>query len=169
MDYAYIKDEAFEKELGIDITEIDSVETKDRRVLNKQRKPVVVLGGDEDINRAAVECKNVDVLLCPERNRKGDGLHQRRSGLNQVLCKLARKNKVAIGFSFNLVLSAKGKERAKIIGRMRQNVRLCRKYQADMVLGSFAARKYELRSRDCLKAFGFVLGMTGKEVKNALA
>tara|TARA_Y100000310_G_C20451586_1_gene700995 strand:+ start:141 stop:650 length:510 start_codon:yes stop_codon:yes gene_type:complete len=168
MDYAYVKEGDIESKLRIDVLKIESVETKDRRVMRKLKKPVIVLGGDEGVNRSAVECKYVDVLLHPERNSLNDGLHQRRSGLNQVLCKLAKQNNISIGFSFNLVLQSKGRERARIIGRMRQNVRLCRKYKVNMKIGSFTSNKWGLRSYDCLVAFGKVLGMTAGEAKNSV-
>jgi RNase P/RNase MRP subunit p30 len=85
--------------------------------------------------------------------------------LNQVLCNLAKKNKVVIGFSFNEVLKSKDVERAKIIGRMQQNIKLCRKYKVDMIIASFATNKYEMRSLNDLKSFARVIGMNSQEVK----
>ena len=96
----------------------------------------IVIGGDEKKNRKAVEDKNVDILLSPEKNREKDFMHSRDSGLNQVLCKLAKKNKVAIGFNFNDVLMSKN--RSVILGKMMQNVRFCRKYKVKMVIVSGA-------------------------------
>ena len=129
----------------------------------KKDKIVVVQGGDEDINRMAVSSKFVDVLLDPHVGRKKDFLHHRNSGLNQVLCKLAKENHVAIGFSFSSVLNEKN--RAQLIGRMMQNIRLCRKYKVKMVIGSFAKNKWEVRCEGDIQAFFKTIGMTGIEVK----
>jgi len=85
-------------------------------------------------------------------------MFSRRSGLNQVLCKLAAKNNVAIGFDFSYLLNSSGKERARILGRMSQNVRFCKKYKVKMVFSSFARNKYELRSENYLKIFSKILG-----------
>jgi RNase P/RNase MRP subunit p30 len=74
-----------------------------------------------------------------------------------VLCKLAAKNKIGIGFSFYDVLNAK--DRAKVLGRMMLNVKLCKKYKVNIVLGSFAKDKYDLRLRRDLEAFGRLIGI----------
>ena len=87
----------------------------------------VILGGKDTVNRKAVENKSVDILLSPERGRNYDFMKARNSGLNQVLCKLAHSNNVAIGFDFNYLLRAKDSERINIIGTMKFNVKLCNK------------------------------------------
>src|SRR3989344_7408011 len=91
----------------------------------------IVEGGSEEKNRKAVEDKSTDILLSPERNAQNDKLSSRNSGLNQVLCKLAHDNKIAIGFSFSEIL--KSKERSVLIGRIMQNIKLCRKYKVRIV------------------------------------
>ncbi len=124
---------------------------------------VVVQGGDDKVNRRAVSSKNVDILLDPHLGKRYDKMHQRDSGLNQVLCKLAKEKGVAIGFSFRSILNAKS--RAKLMGRMIQNIKLCRKYKVRMVIGSFAKTESETRNVKDVQAFFRVLGMTGAEVK----
>lgn len=127
-----------------------------RKEIDKASSPVIVLGGDEKINRLALENRKVDILLSPELNNQKDSFHYRKSGLNQVLCKLAYKNKVSIGFDFCLLLKTKGLERAKFLGRMMQNARFCKKYKVKMVVGCFGAEK---RSENTLKAFANILGI----------
>lgn len=121
----------------------------------------IVEGKDIEFNRKALENKNVDILLNPEKATYKDSLHHRNSGLDQVLCTLANKNGIAIGFSFNEILNARS--RYKTLGRMMQNVRLCRKYKVKMVFATFAKNKWELRSKSDMESFARVLGMTGKE------
>ena len=96
-------------------------------------------------NRKILENRKVDVLVSPEKIAKNDYLHYRNSGLNHVLCKLAKKNNIAIGLNFNDVLHSKGEERARLLGRMMQNVRLCRKYRIMMIFASFARNFYDMR------------------------
>lgn len=117
-------------------------------------------------NRKLLENKKLDILVSPEKTRKKDFIHHRNSGLNHVLCKLAKKNNIAIGISFNDIL--KSKERDKLIGRIMQNIRLCRKYKVKMVLASFATNKFEMRDAHDLMSFGICLGMNPGEAKKAL-
>ena len=130
--------------------------------INKTEGLVVVEGGNDKINRAALENKKVDILLGPEKNRDRDFTHYRNSGLNQVLCRLAKKNDIAIGFDFNDILDTNYK--GKVLGRMMQNVKLCRKFKVKMIIVDFK----EERSKEELKSFGISLGMTPGEVKKAV-
>ena len=67
------------------------------RRLNFSKNIVIVKSFDEEISRACLENKNVDILIGSELSNDKDFIHFRKSGLNQVLCKLAKKNNVAIG------------------------------------------------------------------------
>jgi len=127
-----------------------------------REKIVVVKGGDEKVNRRCVSVRNFDILLDPHKGYWKDKIHQRVSGLNQVLCKLAKENKVAIGFSFSSILHSKD---YKEFGRIKQNIKLCRKYKVPMVIGNFASKKDDLRKLDDIYSMFKVLGMTGAELK----
>ena len=116
-------------------------------------------GKDEKSIRKFLENKNNDLLFGIEKFGLKDKIKQKDSGLNQVLCKLAKKNEIKIGFSFSDLLNADDEKRAIILGRMVQNVILCNKYGVDMIIGSFAKNKYEMRSPNDLIAFGRLLGM----------
>ena len=124
---------------------------------------VIVQGGDDTINRLALSSRYVDVLLDPHLGQRKDFMHQRNSGLNHVLCTLAKEHNVAVGFSFSSILHSL--QKAKDLGRIIQNIHLCRKYKISMVIGSFAKDAWELRNEKDLQAFFKVLGMTGKEVQ----
>lgn len=125
--------------------------------LRKIKKDLIFVKADKNNLRKIFENDKVDVVVGLESVFKDDNLHYRNSGLNQVLCKLANKNKISVGFSFADVLN--GKDRSKVIGRMIQNVSLCRKYKLNIVLGSFAEDNYGLRLRKDLEAFGRLVGI----------
>ncbi|MCD4759441.1 hypothetical protein K8R33_00965 [archaeon] len=157
----FVQDKEIEKKLEIEtelVSVIDVPLNKFRNEIQKSKGLIIVQGGDLKLNRLAVETKKVDILLSPEKNDKKDFMFFRNSGLNQVLCKLAAKNNVAIGFNFSSLLNSVCKERSKILGRMRQNYRFCKKFKVRMVFSTFAKDKYELRSEDLMKVFGRVLG-----------
>lgn len=130
--------------------------------INKAKGLVIVEGSSDTINRFALENKKVNILLSPEKERDRDFTHYRNSGLNHVLCNLAHKNDIAIGFDFNDVLNSK--DMANVLGRMMQNVRLCRKYKVKMLIFDFTTE----RTKEELRSFGLILGMTPGEVNQTV-
>ena len=123
-----------------------------------RNKIIVIKGGSDKVNRKAVSTKNVDILLDPHLGNRKDKMHQRDSGLNQVLLKLAKQNNVAIGFSFKSLLNSK--TRVKDLGRIIQNIKLCRKYKVKIVI-----QEFEERNKEDVNSLFKVLGMTAKEIQ----
>ncbi len=122
----------------------------------------IVDGTNEMINRKAVEDKKTQILLNPHQVQGKDRLQQRTSGLNQVLCSLAHENNVAIGMSLDSV------QESEAMGRVMQNIMLCRKYNVRMLFFTRARSLYEMRSASDLMSFCKVVGMTPGEAKVAL-
>ena len=120
-------------------------------------------------SRTNFESRQVKMFFDLENHNERDFIHQRNSCLNQILAKIAHDKGKTIAFNFSTILNSDSERRAKILGRMRQNVRLCRKYKVKMFLGSFASNPYELRSNYELKAFGLMIGMNPKELKDSLS
>lgn len=121
---------------------------------------------NDQIARTALESKQTDILLSPEKHVLKDFMHQRNSGLNHILCKLANKNNIAIGISFSDLLREKMLH--KRLGRIMQNIKLCRKYKVKLVLASFAKNEYETRNPKDLITLAATLGMTASQIKEAL-
>jgi len=166
-DLVLFKDECrFKDELGIDSLIYTSVIEKLNEI--KGAKFPVIFKGDILQNRKLIENRRINILVDLELNNYKDNLNFRNSGLNQVLCRLASKNNVYVAFNFNSILKASSFNRTRILGRMIQNVILCRKYKVKMILTSLATNEYELRSRDALKSFGLVIGMNPREAKDAV-
>lgn len=134
--------------------------------IKKAKEPLqIFISDNEDDTRGILESRKADILLVGNKRRK-DFNYQRASGLNHVLCSLAYRNDVAIAFSFSSLLKAMDKP--LLLGRMIQNVRLCRKYKVKMVLASFASDKWEMRAYYDLLSFGKTIGMNPKEAKESL-
>ncbi len=125
----------------------------------ERNKFIIVLGGSNEINRASLENKHSDMLLNPEYERKKDFMHYRDSGLNHVLCKIAKENGKAIGINFNEIKKMKKKEDAEKLGRIIQNIRLCRRYGVPVVIASFAKNINEMIHSSELKTFARTLGI----------
>lgn len=100
---------------------------------------------------------------------KKDTIHYKSSGLSKALCDLARKNNVAVLFSLKEISRARGTERARLIGRIKQNIELCRKYRVKTGLVSFAETLNEMSAPKDVQALAEVLGMNNKEAKNAVS
>ncbi|MEM4239932.1 MAG: RNase P subunit p30 family protein [Candidatus Woesearchaeota archaeon] len=122
-----------------------------------------------DSDRQVLEQGSADVLFGAEGTQPKDYAHQRGSGLNHIMCGLAKKKNVAIGFSFASILSASGAQRSQLIGRMMQNIMLCRKYKVKMIAASFAKNPWQMRQPHDLASFLTVLGMHPDEAKKALS
>jgi len=109
--------------------------------------------------------KNI-IIFDFEKNNKKDFIHQRRSGLNHIMCNLAVKNNVKVGISFNSLLNSTGQERNISIGRISSNVKLCRKFKTKIIVGSFASNPFEMRSKNDLKTFFSTIGLHPSEVSS---
>lgn len=99
----------------------------------KEGKQTIVHGRDIEFNRGILEIKKVNMLVLDHKNKK-DKLKQRDSGLNEVLCKIARDNNITLAIDFNEILEIHGKERALILARIMQNIRLCKKFKNKMII-----------------------------------
>ncbi len=140
-----------------------------KKAFDLRSRGVIAFVKCSDQDRMVLERGSADVLFSAESTQPRDYIHQRGSGLNQVLCALARKNRVAIGFSFSDILASRGSQRAQMIGRMMQNIMLCRKYKVRMLIGSFAKDPWKMRSPHDLRSFFVVLGMNQAEAASGLS
>ena len=142
---------------------------KARKEIQKQKKEnpkskIIFSSNNDELNRKILEKELIDILLLNQKNRK-DFQKQRDSGLNHVLAKLAKKNKIAIGINLDELIEEKNlKKKSEILARIRQNIKLCNKNKLQM---KFIAQKQE-NERDIydLKSLGLVLGMPTSMLKN---
>ncbi len=104
--------------------------------------------------RFFVEKSKVDMFYNIELSKDYDFNFQRNSGMDHVITRfLAEKQKV-YGVNFNsLIKSSNFYNRSRILGRMEQNVRLCNKYGAKVVVFSGASYPWEIRSYSALRSF----------------
>lgn len=130
---------------------------KARKKIKENRSKEIIFSNDNDeLNRKILEKEKINIILLNQSKRK-DFQKQRNSGLNQILAKLAKKNNVSIGINLDEIIESEGKKRAEILGRIKQNIKLCNKNKLKM---KFIATK-EKNQRDIydLKALGLVLKM----------
>jgi hypothetical protein len=103
-----------------------------------------------------------DLELSPER----DFGKFRNSGLDRASVQFARSNAITIAFSFSSILNAK--DAPKMIGRVMQNIKLCRKYKLSTAIASFASTPEEMRAPHDLKSFLLSIGMHTASAKQSI-
>lgn len=128
--------------------------------MRKLAELLVVSGGTEELNRAAVETPEVDVLI----NHDVNG----RSGINHVLARLARKNGVAIGFDMNQLMTSYRLGRVQEFSSMVETAKQVRKAGASFIITSGARDVWDMRSPSELIAFGRQLGFTEGQARSGL-
>lgn len=135
-----------------------------KKIKEAKRKNLLVLvkAESEELLRFLIERTAVDIIFGMERINPKDSVHFPRGGLDQIICKLAVENSKMLAFSFNDILNAKDNlVQARLMNRMRFNIKLCKKYKVKMFFSSFANNKMEIRSAKDLKAFWSCFGGAG--------
>jgi len=134
------------------LTQTNFNKLKEEIKKNKDKK-VIFTSEDDELNRKVLEKLPISILLLNQKNRK-DFTKQRNSGLNQVLAKIAKKNKIQIGINLDELVPAQGKTESQLLARIQQNIKLCNKNKIQMQF--ISKQKQNLNS---LKALGSTLGM----------
>lgn len=122
---------------------------------------ITVVGGNESINRAAVENPNVDVLTrlaTPKDN-----------GFNHVLAKEAADHNVAISFDLGDIIHLRGGRRVHSLMNFRKNLLLVRKYDVPFILTSNAVSIFDMRAPREMIALAALFGMTREEAISGLS
>jgi RNase P/RNase MRP subunit p30 len=117
--------------------------------------------------RSIFENKTIDVVFGLEATMGKDSFHQRNSGLNHVTALLAFENNIAVAFNLSEIINSDRRE--MLIGRIAQNIKLCRKFKAGAIIASFAAEPFQMRAPIDVKSFFEVIGMNPGEAKKALS
>lgn len=133
-------------------------------LIRKYRPKVEILavhGGNESINRLAVENSQVDILAHPDQ--------EKGNGINHILASYASKNKVAIEFNLDVIIQTRGGSRVRALSDFRKNLKLARKYKVPMIITSNAFSIYDIRAPREMMALAKLFGMTKEEAINALS
>jgi ribonuclease P/MRP protein subunit RPP1 len=158
--------DALAEEYGIDV--VDAVEvdadgptSASGAVGNyrSDRTVVSVAGGDDALNRFAVEQPRVDVLARPT---VGGG------DFNHVLAKAARDNQVHVEFDFGPALRETGGKRVRALADLRKLREIVDHYDAPYVVSANARSHLELRAPRELVAVGETVGFDAGAVREGL-
>ena len=142
------------------------VNPKNKNKASQYSKFLAAKSSDKD--RFFIESKRIKLIYGFEEFHKRDYLHQSASGLNHILCELAKKNNVAIGFSYSLLFNKSAALTSMLMGRMMQNISLCQKYKVKTIIGSFSENPFEMRAHHDITILFATLGMGGKKINESL-
>lgn len=135
---------------------------------SRQIRPDIIMMKATD-PRQFLEMRNIDMVFGMENTNERDSIIQKKSGLNHILCSIAKEKDKMIGFDFGQLISSSGHRRAVLTGRMMQNIRLCRKYKVKTAIASFAHSPLKMRNRYDVAALFSMLGMGDKEIKDSFS
>lgn len=141
--------------------EEDNFDEARKEIRKNKGSEIIFTSNDDETNRKVLEKEMISILLLKQRGRK-DRQKQRNSGLDLVMAKLAKKKDIIIGIDYDEIINSEGREKAEILSRIKQNVKLCNKEKLKM---KFITTKNRKDEHD-LKAFGLVLGMSTSLIKD---
>ena len=157
---------ALAEEYGIDVVDAVEIDADDPTSASgavgnyrSDRTVVCVVGGDDALNRFAVEQARVDVLVRPTAGG-GD--------FNHVLAKAARDNGVHVEFDFGPALRATGGKRVRALADLRKLREIVSHYDAPYVVSGNARSHLELRAPRELVAVGEAIGFDAEAVREGL-
>ncbi|MFH0869941.1 MAG: hypothetical protein V1866_02700 [archaeon] len=101
--------------------------------------------------REFFESKRVGFVIDAESDPGRDLFFQRRAGLDEAMCKLAKEKTTTLVFDLRLL-----RDNAAL-GRMMQNAALCRKYKLKTVVATFAFSPLQMRAPKDLEGFSRML------------
>jgi len=98
--------------------------------------------------------KKPDALFGVEGKR--DSMHKRDSGLDAAICKEMAQKETAYMISLSEILNSEDRE--GLLGRIMQNLVLCKKYKVKVMIASMAKTPLEMRNPKDLMSLARVLG-----------
>ena len=104
--------------------------------------------------RKFFENKKIKYLINAESSAREDFLYQRRAGLDDVMCRLAKEKDKVIVFNIKLL-----EQNKNLLARMMQNAKLCRKYKVKTLVATLAFNPLEMRAAKDLQGFARTLGL----------
>jgi len=138
------------------LKEIDKLKSKSEKI--------AVLSQDDEFNRKILESRKIHLFLINEELESKEYSKQRNSGLNEVLAELAAKNKIKIGIDIEKIRKKDKKEQARSIARLAQNILLCKKANAEMIIFS----QNELKDKRAIASLLLTLGLDTKRTEKAV-
>jgi len=138
---------------------IDENKDKITKIAKKNRRDfelILVKGGSYEINRFACSSQYIDILSNPGSGRKD-------CGIDHICCKDAKEHEVLIELNFREILKVSGIDKIKELNKMKEILRLCKRFNTNFIVNSGAKDVYELRGGRELASLSYSLGASLEE------
>lgn len=137
------------------------LETAKKLIKISKEKPIIVNAQNNEFNRKIIEYGKFDILLSIELGDKKDKMKILDSGLNNIMAKIATKNKIAIGLDLREISKLEKKEKALTIARIKQNINVCKKAKTKLAL-------LNIKDKKDATSFLLSLGASTSQAKQAI-
>lgn len=94
--------------------------------------------------RKQIEKRKIEVFF-PDMKERKDPLRQTDSGFNEIIGRIASKNKIRLGIDLSAIQGSK-EQKAKILGRIMQNIRIARKTNTKLTIKGMKDYLYPMLS-----------------------
>ena len=143
-------------------TSYSKIKDSIKKALEENLVPVVISNNDELTRKLFEKEENITVTVLL-KNRK-DKLYYRDSGFDEIMANFAGKNNNSLGIVFDELLEAEKLEKAKILARIKQNMKIAKKRKVKI---KFIYIKSDKKDSLDLYSLGLVLGMDTKTARLA--
>lgn len=130
----------------------NSKELKEK--LKSIENSIVAVDCTAGLCKEAVMRKKVDIILDNERRE-----------LDYATLKLAKEKDVAIEFGLSKFLSSKGTRRSLLFARLKQEVKVVKKFDTPFIITSSAENVYQMRTRKQIETFFSYFGLDVKKAR----
>ncbi|MBS3065257.1 MAG: hypothetical protein J4451_02020 [DPANN group archaeon] len=128
---------------------------------------ICAIAQKEELVRQCVENQRIDFVFEITTGVGKEHTHYRNSNMTSIISGIMKRNNCSYALSFSHILNVEGQMRAKLLGRMMQNVRLLRR-KVPIIIASFARYETEMRLPENLAAISRVLGLNSPQSKSAI-
>jgi len=122
------------------ITETNTEKAK-QLIKKETEKPIIVKAQSDNFNRSLLEYGKFDILLDIHSGKRQNTIKKIDSGLNHVLAKIATKNKVTLGIDLSNIQKQDKREKAEILSRIKENIKVARKAKTSLILLNYKDKK----------------------------
>ncbi len=105
---------------------------------------VVKASGETDLH--TLEHFPPTIMYGFEFSERKDFMHHRNSGMNHMHAAMMAEKNVTYAFPVAQVIHADERRKGEIVGRLRQNIALAKKYKVKVILASFATEPTDMRN-----------------------
>ena len=102
--------------------------------LKREKQPKLILAHDEKFNRTLLEHAEFTAIVMNHQSPKKDKLRSLDLPLNDVLAKIAKKNKIALAYDLSALRSLNYLEQANELGRIKKTIAICRKASTNIAI-----------------------------------